>query len=76
MSMQYCPKCGYQGKQCDFKGQRSRVCALCGKKFIAHREDQKYCSESCRCYSWNKKMGKEYFAKKQREHRAKARQGI
>jgi hypothetical protein len=45
------------------------VCENCNGLFIRTRADGKYCSVPCRSAAFNQRMGKEYFAEKQRDSR-------
>jgi endogenous inhibitor of DNA gyrase (YacG/DUF329 family) len=33
----------------------TRVCARCGKRFVANRKTHRWCSNRCRKYAWFKK---------------------
>lgn len=47
------------------------VCANCASLFLKTKRSQKYCTTKCRVANWGAEKGKEHFAKKQRERRAR-----
>ncbi|HYK89794.1 MAG TPA: hypothetical protein VE398_13535 [Acidobacteriota bacterium] len=47
------------------------VCPLCDALYLRSKSDQEYCSPKCRVSRWANEKGKAYFARKQREHRAR-----